>query len=258
MWQHFCILYYLVISIPTLAYSAPFIINDHALIPYKHRTDALLLASCGRSGSTMLTELLDHYAYNYVVLKTHMLPPEESYKGKAIFIYSNPNQCAESLLHLTLTDSNWRIHFKHMESSDLRWYRRINDLTRQSSTNNLLLYDAFGIKKQLLQWLRQMTTPDHRPPSNAQILAIKYEHLWDQSTIDAIKKFLNIDQFELPPKRERGYHLNEQDPRESKFKNLYNQGTQDFPRYPAYDPGYQIWEDSPPYQFLKLKKNRDR
>ncbi len=243
--------------LPAQTVTYPFIVNGQDLIPYKNRKDVLLVASSGRSGSTMLTHILEQYASQYVVLKTHMLPPEEGYIGKIIFIYSNPNKCAESMLHQIFTNPDFLpVHFINMESSDLSWLSRITH--NQTRKLNVLTYDAFGIHKQLIQWLHQKTTPDSRPPQGAQILALKYENLWDPNTIQTIKEFLNLQEFELPPRIERGYTLEEQDPREIDFIQTHNKGTPEHPRYAAYDPATEIWRNAPPIQLLKLKKNRNR
>lgn len=98
------------------------------------------------------------------------------------------------------------------------------DPQHQTEQDNLLSYDALGIYKHLKEWLFARTTPSSS--KNAQILAIKYEYLWDDDTVQAIRNFLGIPSFKLPPYRPRGYQEGGLNPQEIKFKELYNLGTE--------------------------------
>lgn len=212
----------------------------------------LLIASTGRSGSTMLYETLLNQT-TFIVLKTHLLPPDPSFQGKIIFIFSNPDLAAESALYLALRIPVFGIqHFDHMENSDHTWLDQIQDSTHQTISHNLLCYDALGCGQHLSIWLQEKTSPSNI--EEAQILAIKYEHLWEESTIAAIKSFLFLDVLELPKKRARGYQPDQLTQEESNFRSAYNLGTFESPRYAAYDEARVLWEAAPPFQFLKIVK----
>src|ERR1700738_3483663 len=79
-----------------------FISKRGQLEPYYRHKHVVMIASPGRSGSTLLTDLMKKYALKYRVIKTHLLPPDTRYKGKILFIFSNPDKAAESALHLVL------------------------------------------------------------------------------------------------------------------------------------------------------------
>ena len=70
--------------------------------------------------------------------------------------------------------------------------------------------------------------------------------------MEAVKAFLNIGQFELPPKRARGNYGDKMGQNEALFRSHYNLGTEENPRYAAYDRAREIWENAPPYQFLRM------
>ncbi|MBA3722481.1 MAG: hypothetical protein H0W88_08780 [Parachlamydiaceae bacterium] len=233
-----------------------FITSQEELRSYYGREDIVLIASSGRSGSTMLTDSIHGCSLSkYTVLKTHILPPSKKFKGKIIYIFSNPDKAAESALHLTIIQENFgRAHFRHLESSDKKWLKKIGKTTDQTKKYNLLAYDALGCDIQLSQWLHQDTIPCKI--NQAQILAIKYENIWDSATQDAIKKFLALDQFKLPPYRPRGYNDEELDPRELVFKNMYNVGTPSEPKYEAYNKSRMLWKEAPPFQYLQIAKKK--
>lgn len=86
-----------------------------------------------------------------------------------------------------------------------------------------------------------------------QILALKYENLWDPETIDAIRAFLNLDSFSLPSFRERGYDESQLSQREILFKKEYNLGTNKNPKYSAYNQARILWKRAPAFQFLEVK-----
>ena len=121
---------------------------------------------------------------------------------------------------------------------------------RQCLNNNLLSYDALGCAEHLRQWLH-MRQPCR--PEEAQILAIKYEHLWEQDTINAIKSFLQINTFELPPRKKRGRPVSELNSLETTIKQKYNLGTEDIPIYRAYDEARAIWEKALPFEYFNLR-----
>ena len=116
---------------------------------------------------------------------------------------------------------------------------------------NLLAYDALGCTRQLKKWLFSL------PPgntTNGQILAIKYEDLWDPETIQAIRRFLNLKKLQLPLRKDRGYDLESIGDLERAFRIAYNQGTPDDPKYAAYDEARALWEKAPPLQYFNLPR----
>ncbi len=229
---------------------ASFIVDGDQLQKFYARSDIIMVASPGRSGSSMLTHKLHEYAIDYEILKTHILPPNKQFQGKIIFIFSNPDQAAESALHMTINNAGWgKSHFYHVESSDKKWLEKIGSTTEQTITDNLLSYDALGCHIQLVEWLYN-TKPSN--PENAQILAIKFENLWDKDSIQAIKDFLKIDNFKLSPKKVRGYDTESLKPREITFRNAYNLGTEKEPIYEAYDNARDLWRAAPAIQYLEL------
>jgi hypothetical protein len=114
--------------------------------------------------------------------------------------------------------------------------------------NNLLTYDALGCFAHLETWLHDRTSPS--TPEEAQVLAIKYENLWDPETVKAIREFLNLSEFFLPLYINRGTF--EQFPQEILFKQANNLGTEEHPIYPAYDRARVLWENAPPFEYLKI------
>lgn len=231
-----------------------FIANREELKPLTRNQNVVIIASTGRSGSTMLTKAIKKHASNYKVLKTHLLPPDWKFKGKILFIFSNPDQASESALHMTLSYTAFaQNHFDHVETADRLWAALLGGAQNQTEHDNLLSYDALGIYKHLRVWLYTGTKP--ATPEEAQILAVKYENLWEEGTVQAIRLFLNIPQFELPAYRPRGKKEEQLLPKEKTFRELYNLGTVTEPRYAAYDKARLLWEQAPPYQFLKISPN---
>lgn len=211
----------------------------------------VMVASTGRSGSTMITQQLDQYLGHGRVLKTHILPPDRScFKGKILFIFSNPDKAAESVLYQILHQERfWEEHFVHIETADRKWQKKIGLPQNQTEENNLLSYDALGIYEHLKVWLHAKTSPT--TAEKGQILAIKYENLWEKETIIAIRDFLNIPNFKIPKWEERGH--TDLFPDEIAFKQRHNLGTEEDPRYPAYDEARKLWEEAPPFQYLNIR-----
>lgn len=214
--------------------------------------DVIVIASPGRSGSTMLTFLIEEFCQDRIVIKTHLLPPNSNFKGKILFIFSNPDKAAESVLHLTMTCFGFgEAHFFHLETSDKLWLSQIKDPRHQTLEFNLLAEDALGCAQQLNAWLHLYTEPTTL--DSAQVLSVKYENLWEPATVNAIMDFLNLQTFTLPVYTPRGYGTDKLLPEEILFRTVYNLGTPDNPRYSAYDRARLFWEIAPPYQFLRLK-----
>ncbi len=230
---------------------ADFIANRATLKRYNNDEHVVIIASTGRSGSTMLTSAIQKHASNYKVLKTHLLPPSPKFKGKILFIFSNPDKASESALHMSLRYRKFaRNHFVHVETADREWAKRLGGAEHQTEEQNLLTYDALGIAEHLKVWLYTGVTPVN--VNQAQILAIKYENLWEEATVEAIKAFLNIPNFELPPYRPRGEKEERLLAKEIRFRQLYNLGTEQEPRYVAYDEARVLWEQAPPFQFFRI------
>lgn len=247
--------FFLMLIAPLEVHSFNMIRTRSSLEKLNNRSDIVIIASTGRSGSSMLTSRMKIYAQEYAIYKTHLLPPADEFKGKILFIFSNPDMAAESALHLTLRFKSFgSAHFRNMETSDREWLQRIGDTTNQTIEDNLLSYDALGCYQHLEEWLHLQTTPCK--VKEAQILAIKFENIWDPPTIQAIKEFLHIANFQLPPRRERGYEGDDLNEQEIEFRQKYNLGTSDQPNYAAYDKARIIWKNALPFQFLKIgKKN---
>jgi len=228
-----------------------FIAQRKDLPHYYGKSDYVLIASTGRSGSTMLTEQMLKFMPKKKVLKTHLLLPSRDFKGKILFIFSNPDQAAESALFMTLHKRGFGSHhFVYVETADRTWYQHIGGSSKQNLKHNLLSYDALGTAEHLQAWLHDQVKASS--PDRAQILAIKYENLWDVETMQAIRNFLNLPDFELPAKRSRGHqnlHANE-----IAFRQAYNLGTEEDPIYTAYDEARVLWEQAPPFQFLKINR----
>lgn len=225
-----------------------FISNRKELSEHYGYNNVIQVASIGRSGSTMLSAEIQKCAGNKLVIKSHLLPPSKRFLGKTIFIFSNPNQAAESALHVLLSNPSFGVwHFQNIETSVSSWSKY---LTNQTEANNLLSFDAFGTYKHLKCWLFTRTEPTSF--SKAQILAVKYENLWDPETVAAIRKFLGLPNFSPQPFKPRGYSDRKLFPAEKKFRDLYNLGTRENPRYAAYEEAYLLWEQAPPYQFLRI------
>lgn len=180
------------------------------------------------------------------------IPPfaPKVWKGKIIFIYSNPDRIAESVLHVSLANRLWGFwHFNHVETSDLMWHRRICGTTNQTLEDNLLSCDALGIEEHLRQWL----SLERCPLEESCILAVKYEHLWDQDVIDIITAFCGIDHLPLQERNPgRGYPLDSLSEKERLMRVTYNLGTEQEPLYAAYDGARAIWENSPKTEAYRL------
>lgn len=231
---------------------ATFIAKRESLKRYENRSDVVVIASTGRSGSTMLTSQINKYAPKHRVLKTHLLPPDQSFKGKVIFIFSNPDQAAESALYMTFHYKGFEErHFKHVETADRGWLKKIGGPGCQTKQHNLLSYDALRTYEHLNVWLHTQTKPSDF--KNGQILAVKYENLWDESVVQAIRDFLDIPLFKLPPQSARGHKESKLYSIEIAMKKMYNLGTATKPRYAAYDDARLLWEQAPPFQFLEIR-----
>ena len=235
---------------PSLYGKGDFISSPDDLNEYIHDCKIVIIASMGRSASTMLTETIRHYAKEYTVLKTH-LAPDSRHCGKTMFVFSNPDQAAESALYRMMyrSPSNGFTHVKHLFSADRKWFAKIgNNAKNQTDKDNLLAYDGLGYEKHLTYWLFKKVKKCS--PDKATILAVKYENLWDEETVEAINKFLRIPEFRLPPRIERGCSSYEIPSKMRRFIALYNQGTAEQPIYRAYDKARRLWQEAKPFEFF--------
>src|SRR5439155_1225399 len=132
------------------------------------------------------------------------------------------------------------MHFRHMETADRKWLERIGGAQKQTVQDNLLSYDALGCFQHLKEWLFLRTKPCK--PQKAQILAIKYENLWDPATLEAIQSFLQLKEFSLPLQKERGQQEATLSPHEQAIRKAHNLGTYEKPIYAAYDKARVIWD----------------
>lgn len=246
------IAFILIFSVPPFFSDAStFISKRESFNNHDRFKDSVMIASPGRCGSTMLTDLFQKYMSPLKVFKTHLLTPDRNFPGKIIFIFCNPDLSAESALFRILHGNRFGgEHFSHVETADRQWLRRIGGPFNQTEEENLLSYDALGNYKHLFAWLHTRTAP--APIKKAQILAIKFENLWDHATLIALRKFLNIPHLQLPSKEERGHTEDELLPQEIIFRNIYNLGTENQPRYQAYDKARAVWKKAPPFQFLRI------
>lgn len=240
------------------------IIKKHKeLASYEKREDVIMITSTGRSGSTMMDALTQKFCTGKTVLKSHLLTPKNGWKGKILFLFSSPDKVAESVFHISLNDKYFmHLHFQNMETTDPEWLPMLAQLAKenygkivmnfnQTIEHNLLSYDALGVEKQLIDWLEASTVS--APMEESCILAIKYENLWDEETVEALRQFLGVEKFELPKKKQRGYQGKIVCTNEKFIRATYNLGTEQQPIYAAYDGARAIWEAAPAYQFLKLK-----
>jgi hypothetical protein len=236
-----------------------FIFGQPRLTKFLHDTyedaaqnsDSITIASIGRSGSDMLTAAILYTVQNTrKVYKTHLLPPKIPYSGKILFIFSNPSQSADSLLHRSIKQPNFRIgHFNNFEITDLSWRNSLGENIEFTLENNYLSFDGLEYHNQLINWLDESR---NSKIEDANVMTVKYENLWDQETIDQIKIFLNLNQFKLPERKKRGCSESELTELEREIRKKYNLGTLENPRYPAYDKATEIWEEAKPYDFFKF------
>lgn len=244
MWKAFLLLCVLL----TTSYT-DFIETSDGFSPYLNDPRALIVASPGRSGSTLLTKSLAKAAGSRTVLKTHQFV-SSAFKGKVLFIFSQPDRATESALRKLLKDPQFSyLHFQHIFTSDKAWFgKNSEEARRQTLEHNLLAYDALGTTLHLQRWLLDWARPSS--PKTAQILAIKYEHLWDIATQKAIQTFCGLDHLELPPRKERGCKERNLSSLERTLRKASNKQNKSPPEYPAYDQAREIWEKAPPFQYL--------
>ncbi|MBS0654266.1 MAG: hypothetical protein JSR46_00670 [Verrucomicrobia bacterium] len=233
-------------------YSCPaiFVPTRGDLAQYNGNSEYVMVASTGRSGSTMLTDRLCKYLPEQYVLKSHLLPPSKAYKGKILFVFSSPDQTAESTLYMALHVKNFGVHhFANVETSSIAWRRNPSMITNPDAKHNLFTFDALGLERHLQVWLHTGVVP--ASVDEAQILALKYENLWDEETVEAIRSFLKIPEFTLPEWRPRGHQdLTE---KEIELRKAHNVGTEEEPIYRAYDKARALWEQAPAFEFFKIK-----
>ena len=67
-----------------------------------------------------------------------------------------------------------------------------------------------------------------------------------------LNSFWIFPNLNCPPKKLRGSSKKVQYPNEIAFKKIYNLGTENDPRYAAYADARILWEEAPPFQYLKI------
>jgi hypothetical protein len=228
-----------------------FISNRDKIKNFDFYSSDIICASSGRSGSTMLTSFLELSFPESRVFKTHLLPLD-SFPGKIIFIYSNPHKAAESVLHqFSLSKDFSFFHIRHMESSKIEWHLGLDDDSNNKVVQNILAADFIGYGEQIKEWVYNLEIADF---SNATVMCIKYENLWDKNTLINLANFLGVDSVTLPEQKKRGAFFKDLSIQEVELINKYNIGTKNDPRYKAYDFAFDLWEAAPPFSFHILKK----
>jgi hypothetical protein len=249
--KSFFIIYFLIIYSVNLQAFSEFLSEREQLKDLNCLDSDLICASSGRSGSTMFTKFLVSKFPTSRVFKMHLLPPEK-FSGKIIFLYSNPHKAAESALHQFYLDKNFSyLHVRHMESSLKEWHLELDDESNDKLLENILKLDLIGYGEQIKQWVYELENSD---VTNAKVMAIKYENLWDEETLVNLANFLGIESVNLPEWKQRGDFHHELSFKERSLINTYNLGTTDHPKYQAYDFAYNLWESAPPFSFHTLKK----
>lgn len=172
--------------------------------------NAIVVASCGRSGSTMLTESLAlssiEYGVGYIekkmadavtkwdwdlktenlergyIHKTHDYPPKsiEIEGAKFIYVYADPYEVVYSTIRKSREEGQeWiREHAKHMKSEIC-------------SVEEIIKADALGLENNFDAW---------RNISSKNVMILNYENIWNRR--GEISEFVGYD-VEIPKKKER-------------------------------------------------------
>lgn len=186
--------------------------------------DSIVVASLGRSGSTVLyralvrkmrqgtyRDTLDMKEYESgTVYKTHDLAPSKLPKNVGvIFTYTHPHDIVRSVLNREQDKgTRWvRKHFEHLKA-DFSNYKRI------------LEFDALNLEQNFESWYKSHDYP---------VMCIKYEAMWDN--IKAIRKFtgLNVELPAFKPRKDLSHYQFEGDAYDELIKKI--QAT----------PDYKIW-----------------
>ena len=188
----------------------------------------VLVASIGRSGSTMLYESLikssakklginnnlilntlrceawnlkkDLNPINGCIYKTHDLPSELLYskKFKVIYLHDKPSQIITSIFNITNNEGvGWlKLHLKHLRSDEKFSTRFLQD-------------EIFNIKDHLVQW--QKVDAENT-------LFIHYEDIWSKTR--EIEEFVDFS-IEIPPKIKRSSNDAVPESIKNKIKEMY-------------------------------------
>ena len=172
--------------------------------------NAIVVASCGRSGSTMLTESLAlssiEYGVGYIekkmadavtkwdwdlktenlergyIHKTHDYPPKsiEIEGAKFIYVYADPYEVVYSTIRKSREEGQeWiREHAKHMKSEIC-------------SVEEIIKADALGLENNFDAW---------RNISSKNVMILNYENIWNRR--GEISEFVGYD-VKIPKKKER-------------------------------------------------------
>lgn len=174
----------------------------------------VVVASCGRSGSTMLTraladstlrewvqvlgrpvsdrianKIIIEYAWNLeerylrsgFIYKTHDYPPETlSDHVKYIYVYSDPIEVISSVLNKAEREGEeWLAkHARHLNG-------------KSTSRKDIIFEDSINIVENISRWCNK---------EGNNVLAVKYNNLWERQ--DQLSDFIGFD-FGLPERKER-------------------------------------------------------
>jgi hypothetical protein len=217
---------------------------------WMNSSNSIVIASSGRSGSTLLFDLFASRKFKKNVIKTHLLPPISLSKAKTIFIFSNPDQCAESSMY-KMMESSWFFfwHVRHCENSIQEWHLELQDSKFTSLDNHPLAKDGLAVAEQIQKWVFSFPELEIK---EANLMCVKYENLWEPATILAIEKFLKIRKLPLPAFKQRGYSDDQLSDFQKQAREIYNYGTKKNPKYHAYDEARELWEKAPAYKFCRM------
>ena len=162
---------------------------------------AIIVASCGRSGSTMLTKALAFSSLYRIfqmgpdifqnalikqawrlekvcfqpgfIYKTHDHPPSKIRSHKYVYVYSSPCRVIPSLVKKAHEEGKiWlKNHAKHLKGSF-------------DSIDRMIDGDSLRIKENIEKWL-------HVARETKNVMALRYEDIW--SNQDQLTEFLGFD-----------------------------------------------------------------
>lgn len=174
------------------------------------RWPPVVVASMGRSGSTLLFDAVRHGQaqerfhsegvtalrlvtseawhpqatafHPGVVYKTHAIASEmpAAFRGRAIFVFGRPSEAALSIIRCRdVYGQAWiDAHFAHLDAS--------------GNFDDVVKSDVMGFENQIQSWMDW--------EGHASLMMIRYEHLWENQP--ALEAFLGFP-VNLPPKRSR-------------------------------------------------------
>lgn len=182
---------------------------------------AVVVASCGRSGSTMLFKALadssirgrkiipshwikskkwdiEGYKHKGIIYKTHDMPPNKiDERVKYVYVYDDPIRVVSSTMRKARSNLGWWVgHKNHMKSS----CEQIEKVAKN---------DCLGIKQNIIKWYEFCK-------NNEKGMSVKYNTLWEKGRL---RNFLDVD-IELPKRKSRKSKIQDLDT--STIKKLIN------------------------------------